>query len=318
MVDTQTMKVPGSRSMNQFYTACIRGDHGTLHPDPEANELWISCNASFEVAIFDLDLQEVTARVPMPNGGSTHSGAFVHYPDGWNADGETQSDQSGLWGSALQKKRDIVAGRTGASGSGSIVDANVAPLSESIARGRDVFRTVAGIGCAGCHGKFAEGDLGVGPFTRGSSEGAIRAAISGVGEMAVVKNVITDEQIESVSAYLGYLGSNQVVRTLVKRGRFLPDSLSVRPGTNVQLIINNAGFSAYQFRSDNIGFEPMTIPARSLGTLDWQAPADEGTYTIYCADCKLKNERFTINVDADAKEFKSVTAVSSLNDPDNM
>ena len=24
--------------MNQFYTGCIRGDHGTLHPDPEANE----------------------------------------------------------------------------------------------------------------------------------------------------------------------------------------------------------------------------------------------------------------------------------------
>jgi mono/diheme cytochrome c family protein/DNA-binding beta-propeller fold protein YncE len=313
MVDADTFEVPGSRSMNQFYTACIRGDHGTLHPDPEANELWISCNASFEVAVFDLDLQEVTARIPLPNGGSTHSGAFVHYPDGWNADGETQSDQSGLWGSALQIKRDIISGKLGSAGSNSIVDADVAPLSAAIAEGRDVFRSVAGIGCASCHGKFAEGDLGVGPYGRGASEGMIRAAISGVGEMAAIKNVITEDQIKSVSAYLAYLGSNQVVRTLVKRGRFLPSSLSVRPGTNVQLIINNAGFSEYEFRSDNLGLEPMTIPARSLGTVDWKAPEDEGTYTIYCADCKLEGEFFTINVDSSAKAFKPVVVTSSLN-----
>ena len=110
MVDKDTMSVPGSRAMNQFYTGCVRGDHGTLHPDPEANELWISCNASFEVVVFDLDLQEVTARLPLPNGGSTHSGAFVSYPDGWDDIGETLSDQAGLHGSALDIKRAILAG----------------------------------------------------------------------------------------------------------------------------------------------------------------------------------------------------------------
>lgn len=110
MVDAATMEVPGSRAMDQFYTGCIRGDHGTLHPDPEANELWISCNASFEVVIFDLDLKEVTARIGMPNGGSTHSGAFVYYPDGWAVPGETLSDQNGLHGSALQLKKRIIAG----------------------------------------------------------------------------------------------------------------------------------------------------------------------------------------------------------------
>ncbi len=110
MVDTSTMEVPGSRAMDQIYTGCIRGDHGTLHPDPEANELWISCNASFEVVVFDLDLKEVTARIPLPNGGSTHSGAFVSYPDGWQEPGENLSDMNGLHGSALELKRKIIAG----------------------------------------------------------------------------------------------------------------------------------------------------------------------------------------------------------------
>ena len=94
-----------TRPMDQFTTDCIRGDHGTLHPDPEANELWITCNSSFEIVIFDLDLNEVSDRIPMPNGGSTHSGAFVQY-DGWN--GQVVSDQNGLQGSALTAKRQLL------------------------------------------------------------------------------------------------------------------------------------------------------------------------------------------------------------------
>lgn len=94
-----------NRPMDQFTTNCIRGDHGTLHPDPDANQLWISCNSSFEVVVFDLDEKKVVDRIPTPNGGSTHSGAFVRY-DGWK--GQVLSDQNGLHGSALAAKRKIL------------------------------------------------------------------------------------------------------------------------------------------------------------------------------------------------------------------
>jgi len=93
---------------DEIYTGCVRGDHGTLHPDPEANELWISCNSSFEVVILDLDLRDITGRIPMPNGGSTHSGAFVEYSADW--EGEVVSDPNGLHGSALAFKRKILTG----------------------------------------------------------------------------------------------------------------------------------------------------------------------------------------------------------------
>ena len=98
---------PFSAPLDEFYTGCIRGDHGTLHPDPEVNELWISCNASFEVVVFDLDRREVTERIPLPNGGSTHSGAFVSYSADW--EGEVVSDHNGLHGSALALKREILS-----------------------------------------------------------------------------------------------------------------------------------------------------------------------------------------------------------------
>ena len=55
--------------------------------------------------MFDLDQKIVTERIPMPNGGSTHSGSFVAY-EGWN--GEVLSDQNGLQGSALALKRELL------------------------------------------------------------------------------------------------------------------------------------------------------------------------------------------------------------------
>src|SRR5216684_2540584 len=103
-IDTSLME-KSDRPVDQFVTNCIRGDHGILHPDPDANELWISCNSSFEVVVFDLDQKQVTKRIPMPNGGSSHSGAFVKY-DGWS--GDVLSDQNGLHGSALKKKRELL------------------------------------------------------------------------------------------------------------------------------------------------------------------------------------------------------------------
>lgn len=105
-VDTSRIGLPGGQfPMNQVVTNCVRGDHGTLNPNPDANELWITCNSSFEVVVMDLDRDEVVDRIAMPNGGSTHSGAFVAY-DGWK--GQVVSDQDGLQGAALAEKRKLL------------------------------------------------------------------------------------------------------------------------------------------------------------------------------------------------------------------
>ncbi len=98
------------RPFGTYYTGCLRNDHGAIHPDPKLNELWLTCNASFEIVIWDMGKKVVKARIPMPSGGSTHSGSFVRYAvDGqgnWN--GELLVDQNGLHGSALAEKRKIL------------------------------------------------------------------------------------------------------------------------------------------------------------------------------------------------------------------
>jgi mono/diheme cytochrome c family protein len=198
------------------------------------------------------------------------------------------------------------------------MDMALAGDENAIAAGATVFSTVAGVGCKTCHGEYAEGDLGVGPFIRGASEETIRAAIDATGEMVIVKNVITDEEIEAVAAYVGYLGSLQVARTLAKRGRFLPGEFSTRPGTGVQLVIKNSSVAPHTFKSDNMGIDELTIPGRSTGSIEWQAPDAEGEYSLYCEDCKLKGEFFTLHVDMAADEFKGSAPARTVATEDSM
>ena len=180
-----------------------------------------------------------------------------------------------------------------------------------IEAGRQVYQTIAGIGCKTCHGDYAEGDLGVGPYIRGAKEGTIRASIDATNEMIIIKTTITDEEITAVSAYLNYLGSMQVVRTLSKRGRFIPETVSIRPGAQLQLVVKNSGVAPATYTSENMDIEEWVIPGRSTADIEWQAPDTEGEYSITCTDCKLKDQYFVINVDADAPAQPGVTAATA-------
>lgn len=183
-----------------------------------------------------------------------------------------------------------------------------------LAEGARVFNTIAGVGCKTCHGEYAEGDVGVGPYIRGASEGAIRAAIDATGEMIVIKSAISEDEIKAVATYVGRLGSMQAARTLAKRGRFLPGEISIRPGTNVQLIVQNSSIQAHTFKSDNMSVDDLIIAGRSSGTLEWHAPETEGEFSLYCTDCKLKGQFFTVKVAASAAAFHQVVPVSTSTD----
>jgi len=174
-------------------------------------------------------------------------------------------------------------------------------------RGRIVFEQVAGIGCKGCHGEYAEGDLGIGPYIRGADDGMVRAAIEGIGEMIVIKSMIKADEIAEVVEYVNYLGSLQVARTLAKRGRFLPEEFSTRPGTTLQLVVKNTSAKPHTFRSDNMDIEPITIAGRSTGSIIWNSSKEAGEYSLYCIDCMLEDQFYRIKLDESAKKFKAIT-----------
>ena len=168
---------------------------------------------------------------------------------------------------------------------------------ESLARGEKLFNEVAGLGCKGCHGEFGEGDLGVGPYIRGATEGAVRAAIEGIDTMIVVKSSIDEQGIKDVSEYVNSLGSTRIVRTLAKKGRFLPDSFVVAPNSKFQIVVQNASFQPRVFQSEDLGLgDGLEISARKTGGLDWTSPA-EGEVKLWCKDCDLQDQFFTVRVD---------------------
>ncbi|MBI4329678.1 MAG: hypothetical protein HY673_00170 [Chloroflexi bacterium] len=98
------------RPKDEFFTGGIRGDHIYLHPDPKVNEFWLTMNSSFEVVVFDPVKKEVKTRIPMPDGGSTHSGAFVQYTvSGSEWKGEVLYDHGGAHGATLAKRAELAA-----------------------------------------------------------------------------------------------------------------------------------------------------------------------------------------------------------------
>ncbi|MBI3979155.1 MAG: hypothetical protein HY331_13305 [Chloroflexi bacterium] len=68
-------------------------DHALLHPDPKLNELWVSNMAGDQTIVLDLKTRTVKARIPTPNKGNTHSGAFVQYNADWT--GKVLADHGG-------------------------------------------------------------------------------------------------------------------------------------------------------------------------------------------------------------------------------
>ena len=81
-------------------TDCFSNDHIILSPDGQ--EMWATCNHSFEIVVLDANTHAVKTRIPMPNLGDSHGGVFVSYKQGpAGITAEVVSDQNGLQGSAM-------------------------------------------------------------------------------------------------------------------------------------------------------------------------------------------------------------------------
>ena len=173
-------------------------------------------------------------------------------------------------------------------------------------RGKNIWLTVAGLGCVGCHGKYGEGDVGVGPYNRGVGQSKVVSAVESVDMMrALLKDKLTREDIEAVATYTTWMGQHQLIRTLVKRDRFLPDSIDVFPGTSVQLVVKNTSQSPHKFVSPNMLVTEFEVAGRDAQDFIWRAPETEGSFTLRCTDCVRKGEDvLTVNVRRSARRYR--------------
>lgn len=179
-----------------------------------------------------------------------------------------------------------------------------------IKKGRYISDSVAGVGCKGCHGAYGEGDVGTGPYARGVDLSKISSAISGIKQMEFLKNELKPDDIVALGAYYSWLGSLQLVKTIVKRGRFIPDKVEVYPGTAVQLVINNTSTAAQSFSGDNMGLKTLTVPAREAVDMVWNAPETEGSYSLQCPECIVKDQSLMFVVTKNARRHVNPMATA--------
>ena len=94
-----------------------------------------------------------------------------------------------------------------------------------------------------------------------------------------------------------------LIKTLLKRGRFIPDTVSVYPGTPVQLVVENTAAELSTLSGEGVAATPQTIPARATASIVWKAPEVEGKLTLACSDCKIKDGLLTIEVTKAARPY---------------
>jgi len=170
-----------------------------------------------------------------------------------------------------------------------------------VTKGRQLFETAGGVGCKACHGAYGEGKIG--PTNRGVNEATIREALAKIGAMQFLKEQLGDGDIAQLAAYTDWMGRHLLVRTVLKRGRFIPEAVAVYPGTPIQLIVENTGSEPSTVSSERIVATPQTIPPRESASIEWTAPAAEGTFTMACGTCKIKDGLLTIEVTRTAKPY---------------
>jgi mono/diheme cytochrome c family protein len=202
LVDTRTFTSPRNFIHNMpIYLGGSASsiDHGILHPDPNQNELWISNMNGWETIVLDLRTHKVSAYIPTPNGGDTHSGGFVRYTPDWK--GELLADMGGPKAAVRATMRERVA-VVQPSAPASKPAAAPAAGSSPLALGRTIFEKTAGdVGCAACHGMDARGGVQFkAPDIRGADEMRVRAALAGVTVMSRI--ALNDAQIAAVVVHL--------------------------------------------------------------------------------------------------------------------
>ena len=180
-------------------------DHGILHPDPEVNELWISNMNGWETIVLDLNIHKVTAYIPTPNGGDTHSGGFVRY--NLDGSGELMADMAGPKASMSEIVSQRVAARSPQPDPFANAPAATpaAAAGDPAALGRIIFEeTAGGVGCAYCHGMDGTGNPALGgPDIRGETSERVRGALSDVDFMSEIR--LNDDEITAVVSHLQQL-----------------------------------------------------------------------------------------------------------------
>ena len=108
VIDLKTFRPAQTSAFNQPVN--IGGaiiDHMIVHPDPAANEGWVSSSGTWETIVVDLATKQVKARIPSPNGGGTHSGGFARYNPDWS--GEVMADHGGPHKALLAIRKEMAA-----------------------------------------------------------------------------------------------------------------------------------------------------------------------------------------------------------------
>ncbi len=109
----------------------------------------------------------------------------------------------------------------------------------SLERGRVLFDSVGGVGCGSCHGVLGEGNGGLVNPLRGMTEPDYKDFIETSVNGWVLLSDLDEGSIRDMAAYTQWLGRLKLVSVGIGKEGFKPAHIRVKPGTPVQVAIQN-------------------------------------------------------------------------------
>ncbi len=139
-----------------------------------------------------------------------------------------------------------------------------ASASESVVeQGRWLYLNSGGYGCAVCHGPVAEGAGQAGGAIRGVTLGQIETSLKSVAPMQPLSSVLTDDDRQSLAAYLNGLSSISFGTIRFNgnewQGEFMLDATS----KEVDLVIYNESFDAIE-----VDLKPFQLGIMGVAALE--------------------------------------------------
>lgn len=166
---------------------------------------------------------------------------------------------------------------------------------ERLSEGQRVYLEIGSTGCSACHGKFAQGDLGIGPAIRGVDAVRIQNALEAAREMSFLLPIMTQEDVDNVAYYLTYLDTLHPVKATLRGEAFAPEEVTVPPDTDVQVVVENGNRTECSLQVEGRTDEPLLIEGRDIGAVVFRSPA-EGAFNAFCSE--IPDVVFTIRVEA--------------------
>jgi cytochrome c553 len=120
------------------------------------------------------------------------------------------------------------------------------------ARGKDLYSTAGGYGCAVCHGPVGDGAGQAGGYIRGATLEQLQQSLENNAPMKPLASLFSEGDLKALSSYLGGLAETPLVNLIYSDDGWSGNFEPWQPGQVIDMVVYNATFESVVIDLNNL------------------------------------------------------------------